>query len=34
MTRPASTMSPDQPHAPQKQTNTRSLPVQYSVVSP
>src|SRR5260370_15895447 len=34
MTRAARTMSPDQPQAPQKQTNTRSRPVQYSVVSP
>ena len=33
-TRAASTMSPDQPHAPQKQTNTRSCPAQYSHTSP
>jgi alpha/beta hydrolase fold len=33
-TRSASTMSPDQPQAPQKQTKTRSVPVQYSVISP
>src|SRR6185437_3742464 len=33
-TRVASTMSPDQPQAPQKQTNTRSGPAQYSQTRP